>query len=145
MTDEQNQINENTKNIAELTAIAKNTSKDVEKLVNQFEKLIPVHEMIKNLDLKIDELKKDIDDGIKPKTLKNLLVITFSIVISFGTWTVLNIFNIKKDVDLHTTLGEEHERMLLDRLGDIDKNIEDNRNQITYNKGRITSVYKNKE
>lgn len=145
MTDEQNQINENTKNIAELTAIAKNTSKDVEKLVNQFEKLIPVHEMIKNLNLKIDELKKDIDDGIKPKTLKNLLVITFSIVISFGTWTVLNIFNIKKDVDLHTTLGEEHERMLLDRLGDIDKNIEDNRNQITYNKGRITSVYKNKE
>jgi len=114
----------NTVAIGELTIIAKQTSKDVDKIVTNLDKLIPVHEKVANLRL--------------------ILFASIVVVIGFGTWLTIEYFQMKETLATHMAVQKQKEIQI---ENDIKKNskeelekINNNKNQITYWKGRVTGL-----
>lgn len=106
------------------------TTKNVDKLVSNMEKLIPVHEELKNLGMRITDLEDESKQGVRPSTLKSILISVGFVLLSFGTWVTVFCFNIDKELSNHKTLSIEVQKQQ-------QEDIQDNKNQITYIKGRI--------
>lgn len=106
------------------------TTKNVDKLVSNMEKLIPVHEELKNLGMRITDLEDESKQGVRPSTLKSILISVGFILLSFGTWVTVFCFNIDKELSNHKTLSMEVQKQQ-------QEDIQDNKSQITYIKGRI--------
>lgn len=113
------------------------TIKNVDKLSLFINKLAPWDERMKNSTSRISQIEKDIDEGVKPKTLKNLLVGGLTVLIAYLSWLSLSILAIDKEyTKTETKQIEINKSMKKDilRLNDI---TNDNKNQITYLKGRL--------
>lgn len=118
------------KAIAGLEKTQEITTKNVDKLVSNMEKLIPIHEELKNLGIRITDLEDESKQGVRPSTLKSILISVGFILLSFGTWVTIFCFNIDKELSNHKTLSMEIQKQQ-------QEDIQDNKNQITYVKGRI--------
>lgn len=103
---------ENALAIRELTTISSNTSKDIDRMVGHIEELIPIHTRVSGLQDRLESFEQEQKKGIRPVTLKELLIGGAIIIIGFGTWVTIAHFS-------------------------NDTRINDNKNQITYLKGRI--------
>ena len=118
------------KAIAGLEKTQEITTKNVDKLVSNMEKLIPIHEELKNLGIRITDLEDESKQGVRPSTLKSILISVGFVLLSFGTWVTIFCFNIDKELSNHKTLSMEIQKQQ-------QEDIQDTKNQITYVKGRI--------
>ncbi len=100
--------------ISKLEEVQKNTIKNVDKLTLSIERLIP-----ENLAKRVDDLEEENKLGIRSSTLKNILGAIFFLLVTFGTWLVISIFTVQKDISL------------------LQNSIIEDKNQITYLKGRL--------
>ena len=132
------QTTENMVAIGELTQISKNTSENVNKMATKIDKLIPINEVLKALSNDIIELKTEAKLGIRPKTLKNLLVYGVVLIISFSTTITAYIAIIDKQVAVNV---EKHEYTEI-KQNLLYEDVQKNKNQISYNKGRL-AILKN--
>ena len=67
----------------------------------------------------IHEIDKELKDGIRPVTLKNLLIYGVLLIVGFGTYIEVKSSTLQTKTEV------------------LNQKIEDNKNQITYLKGRI--------
>lgn len=81
----------------------------------------------------IKEIRRELDAGIRPKTLKGILIWAGLSIISFGIWITLYTFAIDKYLDASIATQKEKNK----NFDKYREEIEYNRNQITYLKGRI--------
>ena len=130
------QTTENMVAIGELTQISKNTSENVNKMATKMDKLIPINEALKALSNDIIELKTEAKLGIRPKTLKNLLVYSVVLIISFSTTITAYIAIIDKQVAVNV---EKHEYTEI-KQNLLYEDVQKNKNQISYNKGRLATL-----
>lgn len=130
------QTTENMVAIRELTQISKNTSENVNKMATKMDKLIPINEALKALSNDIIELKTEAKLGIRPKTLKNLLVYSVVLIISFSTTITAYIAIIDKQVAVNV---EKHEYTEI-KQNLLYEDVQKNKNQISYNKGRLATL-----
>ena len=105
---------DNTVAIAQLTAISERTTLDVDKLVKHIEKFLPVHEKLANL--------------------KKILYVGLSLFVTFGIWITLEHFAMDKKLNSHINVQDAKE-VLYNK--EVEEKISENKNQITYLKGRI--------
>jgi hypothetical protein len=104
---------ENSKAIARLTAISENTTKDIDKLVKHIDKILPVHEQIANI--------------------KKIMYSAISVATIYGAWQVLGYFDLRELV-INQKTNYENIKSHVEHCND---KINENKNQITYLKGRI--------
>ena len=152
----QKQTKANTESIKELVGIVGNisssitttskdvdrTSRDLDKLSGYIMELIPVNKMIAHMQIDISDIKKELDEGVKPRTLKNLLIFGCSGVFSFGIWITLSYFALDKQVSSYIEKEDMIQSNMEIKISELIKEIEDNSNQISYNKGIITNLKK---
>ena len=115
--EQEKQIISNTMAITELTGIAKRTSEDVRTVVTHLDDLIPVLTTL--------------------KLVKNILIGASFVIIGFGTWITLFAFDLKNN---QTSINKNSSLFIKIQKEQV-KKIEYNKNQISYNKGRITGLY----
>ena len=153
----QKQTKANTEAIASLTGLVgkisqdiaitskdvERTSRDVDKISNYMEQLIPVNEMIHNIKEDIKIMQQEASQGIRPVTLKHLLIYATMILVSFGTWSTASYFALDKELSTHKVELDEKCKKINSDIKDHEKEIENNKNQITYNKGRISILQGN--
>jgi hypothetical protein len=101
---------ENALAIKELTTIAKQTTKDVDKIVLHLDKLIPVHTQLEYLISEVADLKEENKLGVRPKTLKSLLTWGAIVVIAFGSWIEVNHNILKNNLNTHKASQKEREK-----------------------------------
>lgn len=102
---------DNTVAIRELTTIAKQTTKDVDKIVLHLDKLIPVHTQLEHLVSEVSDIKRENNQGIRPKTLKSLLVWGALVVVAFGSWIETNHNSLKNSFTSHEAAQNEKEKI----------------------------------
>lgn len=98
---------------------------------------LQLKEADKRQNVRIDEVRKDIDDGIKPKTLKYILFACLSTLIGYGIWVTLYLFTIDKLFTSYVAAQTERNKSFEKDLGHTYERTNENKNQITYLKGRI--------
>lgn len=106
------------------------TTINLDKLTSIVQATIPFTEKFSNIEEKIEALENEANQGIRPVTLKNILAAVSVIVISFGTWTTLMIFALDKSLSNHQTMSSQVIEKFIE-------DIQDNKNQIIYLKGRL--------
>lgn len=106
------------KAIAGLEKTQEITTKNVDKLVSNMEKLIPVHEELKNLGMRITDLEDESKQGVRPSTLKSILISVGFVLLSFGTWVTIFCFNIDKELSNHKTLSMEIQKQQQEDIQD---------------------------
>ena len=100
--------------IGKLVAIQERTTEDVDKLVRHIERFLPVHERLSNL--------------------KKILYVGLSLSVTFGIWITIEHFSIDRRLTAHIEVQDAKE-VLYNK--EVEEKISDNKNQITYLKGRI--------
>jgi len=96
--------------IGQLTVISERTTKDVDRLVKHIEKILPIHEKLSNL--------------------KKILYSTITLSLAFCCWITLEHLELKSDFhSLEKVEKVKHEKITVE--------INDNKSQINYVKGRI--------
>lgn len=149
---------ENSLNIRELITIVTQQTKDSDKFIKHLDNLIPLHHIADSISKRLEIVEKEQSEGIKPKTLKELLKYSALVIIGFGTWIALMFFAVDKTITAHIELQKatianieknadkqsikieilNNKTEELQKKSDIDGDkINDNKNQITYLKGRI--------
>lgn len=108
------------------------TVKNVDKIALAMEKLIPVHEKLESINTRVSDLETESENGVRPVTLKHLLIYAVMVAIGFGTWITLYVFSIDKGISSHIVVSDE---IIKEMRDDIDYN----KNQVTYLKGRLKS------
>ena len=86
---------------------------------------------------KIKNLEEESKEGIRPRTLKNILIFSATIIIGFGSWITLMYMGIDRMIETHIAEHRADNRYLGDKLKYLDDAINGNKNQITYLKGRL--------
>jgi len=115
------------------------TTKNVDKLVGHMENMLPFHEQLKSMNNRVKDLEDESKGGIRPQTLKGLLVGGVVIIIAFAGWLSLDHLALKEKYDKHDAAQTQAEKALKDEIKKNNENSSkdrnDNKNQITYLKG----------
>lgn len=130
MSDVDKTIQNLVKVVAVLERTQENTNKNVDKLVSNMDKLIPIHEILNSIEKRLASIEDENKAGIRPSLLKGILATSCFILIGFETWVTVTIFGLDKELSNHKTLSMEVQKQQ-------QEDIQDNKNQITYIKGRI--------
>ena len=134
LSSELKQTNETLREIK--TAIEKQNEihTDIRLLTQKFDSHIESH---KRDDEKINELKEQQENGIRPDTLKNLLIYAAIVIITYGSFLTMFIFALDKSFSNHIVSDTIREKIIDNELKKNEDKSSDNKNQITYLKGRI--------
>jgi len=123
--------------IKELTTIATQTTKDVDKIVLHLDKLIPVHTQLEYLVSEVAELKQENKLGISPSTLKSILAWGTLVIIAFGSWTEINHNTLKNNFDKHEATQKERDKNI-----DIDLKKQDSLLSRNFERTKALERYK---
>jgi len=114
--------------IGQLVAIQKRTTKDVDRIVEHIEKILPIHEQI--------------------ATMRKIQYGSIVVAIGFASWITLAHFALREQYTSHEAVQQEREenininKKLEEEKRDqtrkqIEEKINKNKNQIAYVKGRV--------
>lgn len=101
--------------IGRLTAISERTTIDVDKLVKNIEKILPIHEKISNL--------------------KKVVYSSIGVILFYGAWITQGYFDLKEQVNTHIEVQRKQEAISKKNDEDLLKATHKNENQVTYLKG----------
>jgi len=110
---------ENTVAISKLTAIAEQTSKDVDKMVSHLDKLLPMHTRVEGLEADVKELKDENNEGIRGKTLTWIvrgLILTF---IAFGSFILLGLHDEQTEFKTYKATDEERHKNIDEDIAEL--------------------------
>jgi len=88
---------ENTSAIRELVILVGQTTKDVDKLTKKIDGLIPVHEKINSISIRISNIEDTNKRGFSPATTKLLMYGVVSVALIFGTWVTDKYYTFHED------------------------------------------------
>ena len=128
---------ENSLAIKELITLSNQSTKDTDKLIRHIDSLLPIDERVRSVSGRVETLEGDARDGVRPRTLKELLMYATIILLGFGSWITLMYFSMDKILSAHIELQDERDTRTDIKMDKQNSKIEDNKNQITYLKGRI--------
>ncbi len=104
------------------------TTQTVDKLADNVSKISDVDTKFKVANNRIADLESENEKGIRPQTLKHMLIYAGISIVGFGTYITLYTFSIDKELSTH-------EAEYKSEVKQMNEKITDNKNQITYLKG----------
>lgn len=113
------------------------TVNNVNKLSLTVDKLASWDEKMRNSNLRLSNIEQEIDEGVKPKTLKSFLIGFLTFLISFLSWLSLYTLSMDKNFTKEEVKQKELNKNFKEDLNRLFHLSNDNKNQITYLKGRI--------
>lgn len=131
---------ENSLAIRELITLATQTTKDTDKFMKHLEALLPLHTKIENIEDKQKKHEEEAGLGIRPATLKNLLIYAVVILLSFGVWTTNAYFSLQNDYSIYKTYTTDTHTHYETSLKELRRELKDAKNQAKYQMGRITGL-----
>ena len=135
MTDTEKQIQDLVKAVSGMEKVQEITTKNVDKLVANVEKVLPVYAQLEAANQRIDKLEDESSSGIRPNTLKHILIYACMIIISFGTWMAVYAFETNKELYNHISEYKETKIHIQEEIKELKQKSNYNNNQIVYLKG----------
>ena len=123
------------KDVETISRDGQRTYEEINTISNFIIELAPVTKLLKKTDDRVLELENENKLGVRPKTLKNLLVFAATIIIGFGSTATVFYFSLDKTLASHIVQTEEKCKALIKEMESIKAKTQDNKNQITYLKG----------